>query len=63
MNLGRPLKAGIEEARELRRASDAMNFHSVADATQFLRYKAVRALKGPAKFIWPLRGHPGKSLS
>jgi hypothetical protein len=29
---------------------------AVADATDFSLHKTVRALKGPAKFTWPLRG-------
>jgi hypothetical protein len=52
----------LKEQEKMRRVSDAMKIHGVADATHFSINQAVRALKGPAKVIWPPRGYPGKSL-
>ena len=50
MNLGRPFKAGAENA--LRSASRERRLNStVAHATDFSFHKSVRALKDPAKFI------------
>jgi hypothetical protein len=55
MNLARPFKAGKGLADE-QCVALATRDSTVANATDFSFHKFVPALKGRAKFIWPLRG-------
>jgi hypothetical protein len=55
LTLGRPFKAGTGGVANCASRQRRLNSF-VADATVFFIHKFARALKGPAKFIWPLCG-------